>query len=477
MFAKGQRTRVGFDFRTLLVLPVLLLLPFGPLMMVHAGSRPTDPGVRGGPPGGGGPMQGLTADQMAFFTQGQSVFNETVSVQGTDPDTRVGLGPGFNSNSCESCHSQPASGGTSPLTTVPQPQIAIANLDGAVNTIPSFIFQGGPVREARFVSLPNGAPDGGVHNVFTITGRSDAPGCNTPQPDFAAELAAHNVGLRIPLQLFGDGLVEMIRDQDILNQQAYECSNPLRRQGISGICGTTNPSGNTGTLLRFGWKDQNPTLMLFAFEASDVELGVTNETFPNERIETPGCQFNTLPEDQTNFTQSGSGVEVPSDAAMIDSFMRMLAQPVPGQCPGNPSTCTTGGQLFQSVGCALCHKASYQTPTNTSVTAMSNVTVNLLSDLLTHHMGPGLADCITQGAATGDMFRTQPLWNVGQRVFFLHDGRTTDIYQAIEDHMGNAGTAACGTFYGASEANPVITKFNGLSEQEQQDILNYLRSL
>jgi CxxC motif-containing protein (DUF1111 family) len=422
-------------------------------------------------------MAGLTADQMAFFTQGQSIFNETVSVQGTDPDTRLGLGPGFNSNSCQSCHSQPASGGTSPLTTAPQPQIAIANLDGAVNTIPSFIFQGGPVREARFVYLPNGTPDGGVHNLFTITGRSDAAGCNTPQPDFAAELAAHNVGLRIPLQLFGDGLVEMIRDQAILNQQAYECSNPLRGAGITGICGATNPSGNTGTLDRFGWKDQNPTLMLFAFEASDVELGVTNETFPNERNETPGCQFNTLPEDQTNFSQSAAGVEVPSDAAMIASFLRMLAQPVPGACPGAPGTCTTGGQLFQSIGCALCHNPSYQTPTNTSVQAMSNVTVNLLSDLLTHHMGPGLADCITQGSTAGDMFRTAPLWNVGQRVFFLHDGRTTDIYQAIEDHMGNAGTAACGTFYGASEANPVITKFNGLSEQEQQDILNYLRSL
>jgi CxxC motif-containing protein (DUF1111 family) len=97
---------------------------------------------------------------------------------------------------------------------------------------------------------------------------------------------------------------------------------------------------------------------------------------------------------------------------------------------------------------------------------MSGQTVNLFSDLLVHHMGQGLADGITQGGAGPDEFRTAPLWGVGQRVFFLHDGRTSNLVEAIEDHRSPG-----------SEANKVIENFNRLSAQEQQVIINFLRSL
>ena len=80
---------------------------------------------------------------------------------------------------------------------------------------------------------------------------------------------------------------------------------------------------------------------------------------------------------------------------------------------------------------------------------MSNQTVHLFSDLLVHHMGKGLADGITQGSAGPDEFRTAPLWGVGQRVFFLHDGRTADLVEAIEDHKSPG-----------SEANKVIDNFD-----------------
>jgi CxxC motif-containing protein (DUF1111 family) len=98
--------------------------------------------------------------------------------------------------------------------------------------------------------------------------------------------------------------------------------------------------------------------------------------------------------------------------------------------------------------------------------AFSNQTANLYSDLLVHHMGKGLADGITQGGAGPDEFRTAPLWGVGQRVFFLHDGRTTNLVEAIRDHKGKG-----------SEANRVIEHFNKLSAQEQQWIIDFLRSL
>jgi CxxC motif-containing protein (DUF1111 family) len=98
--------------------------------------------------------------------------------------------------------------------------------------------------------------------------------------------------------------------------------------------------------------------------------------------------------------------------------------------------------------------------------ALSNQTANLYSDLLVHHMGKGLADGITQGGAGPDEFRTAPLWGVGQRVFFLHDGRTTNLVEAIRDHQSRG-----------SEANKVIEHFNRLTAQERQEVIDFLRSL
>src|SRR5436189_627477 len=126
-----------------------------------------DPGVRPGPAGAGRMLDGLTGLQPDLFAAGLEEFQEA------DP-LEEGLGPRFNLDSCGGCHSQPAIGGTSPSV---NPQFAVANKNGATNTVPFFISLNGPIREARFKS------DGGVHDLFTITGRTDAPGCNIAQPD------------------------------------------------------------------------------------------------------------------------------------------------------------------------------------------------------------------------------------------------------------------------------------------------------
>ena len=97
---------------------------------------------------------------------------------------------------------------------------------------------------------------------------------------------------------------------------------------------------------------------------------------------------------------------------------------------------------------------------------MSNKEVNLFSDLLLHNMGTGLADDIVQGEAGPDEFRTAPLWGLGQRIFFLHDGRTKDLLEAIDEHKSPG-----------SEANRVILVFNLLPPMQKQNILDFLRSL
>jgi hypothetical protein len=145
----------------------------------------SDPGVRPGPQpinGAGNPIAGLPNDQQIFWFDALNLFGETVSVKGTlSGEPLAGLGPAFNGNSCLLCHSQPVIGGSSPAQ---NPQLGIANLDGATNTPPPFLTTNGPTLEARFIKNADGTPDGGVHDLFTITGRIDAPtGCALQQPE------------------------------------------------------------------------------------------------------------------------------------------------------------------------------------------------------------------------------------------------------------------------------------------------------
>jgi len=444
-----------------------LLLCAGALGPLAATAQVTDPGVRHEPTDGGAPipLTGLTTDETTAFQDGVNRFEAVEAVNGT---ANNGLGPRFNSNECSSCHQQPFVGGSSPAA---NPQVAVGHLDGATNQIPWFIVPNGPVREARF-KTSNGAPDGGVHDVFTITGRSDAGSCNIAQPVFTpagngltGQGGNPNIIFRIPTPTLGGGLIESINDSTILANQAAN-AGAKRAAGISGI---VNRSGNDGTITRFGWKAQNKSLLMFAGEAYNVEMGISNQLFQQERDETPNCQggFPT-PNDTVNF--SSQGVAVLSDIEAFADFMRMLAPPTPAA--PTPQT-QHGSALFASVGCALCHtptmttgKAIASGSATSPSAALSNKPANLFSDLLVHHMGNGLADGITQGAAGADQFRTAPLWGVGQRVFFLHDGRTSNIIQAIQDHASPG-----------SEANQVIAEFNELSAPNQQALIDFLRSL
>ena len=124
-----------------------------------------------------------------------------------------------------------------------------------------------------------------------------------------------------------------------------------------------------------------------------------------------------------------------------------------------------------NVGCAGCHIMNQTTgsaaliDTNANPT-VSNITINPFSDFAVHNMGTGLADRVSQGNANGSQFRSAPLWGVGQRTFFLHDGRTNNLVTAIQDHASSG-----------SEANGVIAQFNMLSTTDQQNIINFLRNL
>ena len=246
-------------------------------------------------------------------------------------------------------------------------------------------------------------------------------------------------------------------------------------------------------------------------------MGVTNDLFHQERDENPSCQLNGVPESTTILapeTPSQSrAADFSQDIVMFAVFMRLMDPPIPatatptaqatppatstvvaaadaataasvlpaaaGTSPASTSTGSTSGgstsggstspargqQVFNNIGCVACHIEN-QTTGKSSFTGQTNKTFQPFSDLALHDMGTGLADGVTQGKANGREFRTAPLWGVGQRIFFLHDGRTKDLHEAITQHASRG-----------SEANEVIRNYNLLSLDDKQALINFLRSL
>jgi CxxC motif-containing protein (DUF1111 family) len=269
--------------------------------------------------------------------------------------------------------------------------------------------------------------------------------------------------------MLGLGLIDSIQDREILARQAATAQQRV----ALGIGGRPNRSGNDGTITRFGWKAQNKSITMFAGEAYNVEMGITNELFPHAKEEDPNCNGSEKPEpnditrtdtnDQNN-QAFFNPLHIMADWMQFQLLMRFTDAPQPDPYPS--ASATRGGRLFGSIGCALCHTPTMTTAPVLNSRVLQNRPVNLFSDLLVHDMGQGLADGVTQGLAAGREFRTTPLWGVGQRIFFLHDGRTSDIVEAVRQHASPG-----------SEANNVISAFATLPVSDRQAIIDFLRSL
>lgn len=449
-----------------------------------------DPGVRLGDSGAGSALPDLDSNLKKLFAAGLVEFTKPNKVKDD------GLGPTFNLDSCVACHKYPNVGGSSPGPTKdnpkpinPQYTFWKENLS-KTNRIPSFIVGNDPanpgftpIRVVRFVHVQNdkNIPDGGVHALFTITGLPGAEDCTgLKQPDFERTVQEDNLIKRIPTPVYGAGLIEQIPDTVIVENQKHE-TEKKEAYGINGRfnitmssrtnTGLPNRNGNDGTIARFGWKAQNKSLLVFAGEAYNVEMGISNELFPSERDENPTCQGQPAPNDRTHPEQSDP-MEVLSDIEKFAAYMRLLAPPEPSKdIPGGSASIEQGKSAFQKVGCAYCHTPQLMTG-KSDISQLDRKQVNLYSDLLLHNMGPKLADGISQGQAKPDEFRTAPLWGLGQRMWFLHDGRTSDLMQAIEEHASVENED-----YRKSEANKSVQEFHGLPDERKQDLLNFLRSL
>lgn len=370
----------------------------------------------------GGPLPNLTTLETALFTSGQKNFFKLW-------DPVHGLGPVFTNSACTNCHSQPAPGGNSPQKIT---LFGTTNPDGSFNPLTN---EGGPLLQPISVSkfLP----------LCTLAGET-------------IPADATIVAQRLSPPTFGAGLINSI-DQNSILANAID-----KGMGIQGTAGMVLDENGQSKVGRFGRKAQFADLLQFTSEALTHDLGITSplistEDLPQGQPIPPACAFAAEPND-------ASGKQM----LAIFHFVEYLA-------PSNPGTPNVNGQaLFNSIGCALCHLPSYTTAPSVSVAldlngktlvskALSNQPVNLYSDLLLHDMGPGLADNIPQGAASGRQWRTTPLWGLSLRTQYLHDGRTNNLTTAIQDHGG--------------EAQQVIDTFNVLSASDQADLLSFISSL
>jgi len=206
-----------------------------------------------------------------------------------------------------------------------------------------------------------------------------------------------------------------------------------------------------GGVGRFGTKGQFATLDAFIADALRYEIGITNPGCPDEK---PTAQNVPAACDRRpDLEDDGAAV------AMLTDFVALLAPPPRG--PVGPAE-RRGEAVFQAVGCASCHTPSLHTGPS-PIAALSERDVPLYSDLLIHDLGEYLADGIHQGEAGGSDWRTTPLWGLGRRLWYLHDGRATDLRTAIELHNG--------------EANPARDRLFERSRDDLQDLLAFLRSL
>lgn len=411
----------------------------------------------------GGPVKGLTPNQLRKFYATRVTFKK-------DFTPEEGLGPLFNGKSCFECHGQPTErvGGEGRdvvstgvvrigrrIAQRPKAKLPLKDVITGLtqDDVDIMLFQGGPALERKSITSEflNKYPNDCQIEIGTVP-----PG---------AEL----ISLRHAPPVFGFGLIEAIPDPDIVQNVFKELkTNPeLAGRALSQI----DPLTYRPRISRFGWKNQNSTLLTFTQEALNVEMGITTFFQENEKSASgisnfPKCIYKYLPSE-------------PNDKghvmAQLAYHQALLAPPDRGPITEEVKR---GEKVFEQLQCAVCHVPEMSTAPivyvvdpdspgpelkHMEIQALESKPVKAYSDFLVHQMGGKLADGLPQGGAMGGEWRTTPLWGLRFKKFLLHDGRTTDINEAILAHGG--------------QAERVVKTYETLPEKEKADLLAFLKSL
>jgi CxxC motif-containing protein (DUF1111 family) len=363
----------------------------------------------------GDPLPGLSAADQAEFQLGLDDFLEVETAD-------EGLGPAFNGASCAVCHNVPVVGGGG---TIAELRVAKRNAEGEFEALD-------PSGETLF-------------QLFSVPSH----GCQAIVPADATVFAR-----RVPIPLFGAGLVEAIPDGTLL---ALEDPLDRDRDGISGRAARIVDLETGATRVgRFGWKSQHASLLAFGADAYRNEMGITNDLFPAELAvgvsaeRMRACDRVPDPEDRRDRRTRRRGID------NFAAFMRLLA-PAPRV---SGEAVKAGIEIFTATGCAACHVPALDTGSHANRLFNRRV-VPLFSDLLLHDIGTG--DGIKQGAAMPEEMRTPALWGLRLRRPLLHDGSAATIEEAVSHHR--------------VEADQARRRYELLSVADRATLLTFLKAL
>ena len=384
---------------------------------------------------------GNGADEPAgdTFSLDQQLFERNHQAQ-SDDHTQTGLGPVYNGTACVTCHENPNTGGASQIT-----ELRVGHNDANGNFVNPTI----PINDGQ----------------NTITGRSivnDRAIC--PQAQEHIPPTENIRALRAVLNTLGDGFVEAIDDQTLINiadRQPGQSNGNIHGEYIEVPIFEAAAVKRVG---RFGWKDQHGSLLSFAADAYLNEMGVTSRLRPTDV--TTVCKTTTDPEDAPD----NLGL---ADIYHFAQFIRATTVPPRDTALAATPSAQHGQFLFQHLGCGTCHVQSIVTaPAGTVLNggmftvpaALGNKVIHPFSDFLLHDVGTG--DGIVQTAGlqeTANKLRTAPLWGLRTKSRFMHDLKSLSLDQAIARHRG--------------EASQPAERFADMSASDRQDLLDFLNSL
>jgi CxxC motif-containing protein (DUF1111 family) len=377
-----------------------------------------------------------------------------------------GLGPLYNAQSCRECHQSPVSGAASQVAEL---RVGHQGPDGHFHNPEIPIAGGAEVISGRSL----------------VNDRTICPNAAFPDKEIQERVPeTENIRtFRLSLSLLGDGFVEAVADQTLIDLAAQQCKSSHRK-----ICGQVLQvpiveAPGQMSVGRFGWKDQHASLLSFAGDAYLNEMGITNRLQPDEV--TNLCNAHSEPND----TPGPDGL---SDIDHFARFVRATKAPARDSLLASGAVAKKGEGLFDKIGCATCHVETLTTaPAGTKINggtftipvALGSVTFHPWGDFLMHDVGTGdgilqatrehygkrvfqiMSDYLSKQdfESSRNKIRTAPLWGVRLRPRLMHDGASLTLRDAIQRHQG--------------EAMHVSQKFEKLKREDQEAIIDFLKSL
>src|SRR4051812_10011737 len=391
-------------------------------------------------------QSGATEAPAAFDNQtngfeSQAQFDEDRDVFEERDDIAKGLGPVYNAQSCTECHQNPVTGAGSQIS-----ELRAGHLDAGGNFVDA---PGGSLINDRATNAAIQERVPGTENIRT---------------------------LRMSTNVLGDGFVEAINSNTLIaiaNAQPGQSGGQIAGQFIQ-VPVLEAPGNVRGG--RFGWKNQNSSLLSFAAEAYLNEIGITNRLLLTENSSMGNSVAAFDGASDTTMCADGSGrvcgEDADQDIEAFARFMRSTKAPPRDTVLAATANARAGATLFNSVGCNICHVTSITTSsTGTSINggaltvaaALGNKIIHPYSDFLLHDIGTGDGIVQNGGPTTRNKLRTQPLWGVRTHDRHMHDGATVTFDAAIQRHAG--------------EASGVRSNYNSLSPAQQNQIVTFLKSL